>query len=259
MNAVDAKQKNAQLAVVTGKPISCGGSQGRVKATGQGVVHCLAEWARDNKVELVGARATVQGFGNVGAHAAMILDAMGTQIVAVSDHTGSLRNDDGIDTQLLWQHVKRTGGVAGFELAERVTRDEFFATPADFMIPAALENQIAEHEAKLLDVKVIVEGANGPTNPAAEAVLEQRGISIIPDVLANAGGVTVSYYEWLQNRRMERWTLQEVDAKLEMMMVRAYHRVRDLAKERRVPMRVSAYGIALQSLSDCYAARGIFP
>ncbi|HEX6242064.1 MAG TPA: Glu/Leu/Phe/Val dehydrogenase [Polyangiales bacterium] len=259
MNGVDAKQKNAQLAVVTGKPISCGGSQGRVKATGQGVVHCLAEWARDHKVDLVGARATVQGFGNVGAHAAMILDAMGTQIVAVSDHTGSLRNDEGIDTQLLWQHVKRVGGVAGFEQAERVTRDEFFATPADFMIPAALENQIGEHEAKLLDVKVIAEGANGPTSPSGEGILEQRGISIIPDVLANAGGVTVSYYEWLQNRRMERWTLQEVDAKLEMMMVRAYHRVRDLARERRVSMRVAAYGIALQSLSDCYAARGIFP
>jgi glutamate dehydrogenase (NAD(P)+) len=259
MNAVEAKQKNAQLAVVTGKPISCGGSQGRVKATGQGVVHCLAEWARDHRVDLVGARATVQGFGNVGAHAAMILDAMGTQIVAVSDHTGSLRNDAGIDTQLLWQHVKRTGGIGGFELAERITRDEFFATPADFMIPAALENQIGEHEAKLLNVKVVAEGANGPTSPSGETLLEQRGIDIIPDVLANAGGVTVSYYEWLQNRRMERWNLQEVDAKLEATMLRAYHKVRDLARDRRVPMRVAAYGLALQSLSDCYAARGVFP
>jgi glutamate dehydrogenase (NAD(P)+) len=130
MNAVDAKQKNAQLAVVTGKPISCGGSHGRVKATGQGVVHCLAEWARDH-ASIWSARAPpCQGFGNVGAHAAMILDAMGTQIVAVSDHTGSLRNDHGIDTQLLRQHVKRTGGIGGFELAERITRDEFFATPA---------------------------------------------------------------------------------------------------------------------------------
>jgi glutamate dehydrogenase (NAD(P)+) len=259
MNAVEAKQKNAQLAVVTGKPISCGGSHGRVKATGQGVVHCLAEWARDHKVDLQGARAIVQGYGNVGAHAAMILDAMGTSVVAVSDHSGSLRNDHGLDTQLLMQHVKRTGGIAGFEHAEVITRDEFFATPADFFIPAALENQIGEHEAKLLKVKVVAEGANGPTAPSGETLLEQRGIDIIPDVLANAGGVTVSYYEWLQNRRMERWNLQEVDSKLETMMVRAYHKVRDLARERRVPMRIAAYGIALQSLADSYSARGVFP
>lgn len=259
MNAVEAKQKNAQLGVVTGKPVACGGSQGRVKATGQGVVHCVAEWARDHRVELVGARAIVQGYGNVGAHAAMILDAMGVQVVAVSDHTGSLRNDDGLDTLQLMQHVKRAGGIAGFEQAERITRDEFFATPADFMIPAALENQIGEHEARLLNVKVIAEGANGPTSPSGETILEQRGIDVIPDVLANAGGVTVSYYEWLQNRRMERWSLQEVDSKLETMMVRAYHKVRDLAREKRTPMRVAAYGLALQSLADCYAARGVFP
>jgi glutamate dehydrogenase (NAD(P)+) len=259
MNAVEAKQKNAQLAVVTGKPISCGGSQGRVKATGQGVIHCLAEWARDHKVNLTGARAIVQGYGNVGAHAAIILDALGTSVVAVSDHTGSLRNDGGLDTLMLMQHVKRTGGVAGFEHAETITRDEFFATPADFFIPAALENQIGEHEAKLLNVKVVAEGANGPTAPSGETLLEQRGIDIIPDVLANAGGVTVSYYEWLQNRRMERWNLQEVDSKLETQMVRAYHKVRDLAKDRRVPMRIAAYGLALQSLADCYGARGVFP
>jgi glutamate dehydrogenase (NAD(P)+) len=259
MNAVEAKQKNAQLAVVTGKPISCGGSQGRVKATGQGVVHCIAEWARDNGVDLQGARAIVQGFGNVGAHAGMILDALGTKVVAVSDHTGSIHNEKGLDTLMLMQHVRRTGGIAGFERAEPISRDQFFATPADFCVPAALENQIGEHEAKLLDVKVVAEGANGPVSPPGEAILEQRGIALIPDVLANAGGVTVSYYEWLQNRRMERWNLQEVDNKLETMMVRAYHKVRDFARERRVPMRIAAYGIALSSLSDCYAARGVFP
>jgi glutamate dehydrogenase (NAD(P)+) len=259
MNAVEAKQKNAQLAVVTGKPISCGGSQGRMKATGQGVVHCLAEWARDHNVDLQGASSIVQGYGNVGAHAAMILDAMGTKVTAVSDHSGSIRNDAGLDTQLLNHHVKRTGMVAGFERAESISRDEFFSTRADFCIPAALENQIGEHEAKLLNVKVVAEGANGPVSPPGEVLLEQRGIDIIPDVLANAGGVTVSYYEWLQNRRMERWNLQEVDSKLEIMMVRAYHKVRDLSRERKVPMRVAAYGIALRSLADCYGARGVFP
>jgi glutamate dehydrogenase (NAD(P)+) len=259
MNAVDAKHKSAQLAVVTGKPISCGGSQGRVKATGQGVVHCIAQWSADHKLQLVGARAIVQGYGNVGAHAAMLLDAMGVKVVAVSDHSGSLRNDDGLDTLALMHHVKQHGAVAGYERAERISRDEFFATEADFFVPAALENQVGIEEAKLLKVKVVVEGANGPTTPDGEALLLERGIDVVPDVLANAGGVTVSYYEWLQNRRMERWNLQEVDSKLETTMLRAYARVRDFARDRRVPMRLGAYGLALTSLSDCYAARGIFP
>lgn len=259
MNAVEAKQKNAQLAVVTGKPVSCGGSQGRVKATGQGVVYCLGEWSRERKMDFGKCKAIVQGFGNVGAHAALILEALGTSVVAVNDHTGSVHNDGGLDPEALLRHVQRTGGVAGFAEAESVSRDEFFSTPADFLIPAALENQVCEHEARLLNVQVVAEGANGPTSPFGEAILEQRGIDVIPDLLANAGGVTVSYYEWLQNRRMERWTLQEVDAKLHTVMARSYHRVRDLADERKVSKRIAAYGLALQNLADCYAARGIFP
>jgi glutamate dehydrogenase (NAD(P)+) len=259
MNGVGANQKNAQRAVVTGKPIACGGSYGRVKATGQGVVHCLVEWARENKIALEGSRAIVQGFGNVGAHAALLLDAIGVDVVAVSDHTGSLRNDAGLVVQALNDHMRRTGSIAGFEGAEACTRDEFFATPADFFVPAALENQVGAHEARLLNVKLVAEGANGPVNPEGEQILEQRGIEIIPDVLANAGGVTVSYFEWLQNKRMERWTLEEVDSKLETMMMRAYRKVREFSRERKVSGRVAAYSIALKSLSDCYGARGIFP
>jgi glutamate dehydrogenase (NAD(P)+) len=259
MNAVDAKHKSAQLGVVTGKPIACGGSQGRVKATGQGVVHCLAQWCHDRKLEMRGTRAIIQGFGNVGAHAGMLLEGMGVHVVAVSDHSGSLRNDAGIDALLLHQHVQKTGAIAGFAGAERISRDEFFATDAEYFIPAALENQLGPHEAELLKVKLVVEGANGPTTPDGEERLYARGIDVVPDILANAGGVTVSYYEWLQNRRMERWTLQEVDAKLEMMMLRAYGRVRDFSKDRGVSMRLGAYGLALTSLSDCYLARGIFP
>jgi glutamate dehydrogenase (NAD(P)+) len=259
MNSVEATQKNAQRAVVTGKPIACGGSYGRVKATGQGVVHCVNEWAREVKVKLDGTKAIIQGFGNVGSHAAMILENLGVDIVAVGDHSGYLRNDKGLDVQALAEHAHRTGQIAGFERAERLTRDEFFATKADIFIPAALENQVGEHEAKLLDVRVVAEGANGPVNPAGERALLDKGTDVIPDVLANAGGVTVSYYEWLQNKRMERWALEEVDLKLETMMIRSYQRVRDLAKERKVPKRVAAYGIALRSLADPYALRGIFP
>jgi glutamate dehydrogenase (NAD(P)+) len=259
MNRVSSDLKNAQRAVVTGKPISCGGSYGRVKATGQGVVHCLLEWAREHELAVEGTRAIVQGFGNVGSHAAMILSELGVRIVAVNDHTGSVRNDRGLDVRALMQHVKRAGGVAGFELADSITREEFFSTEADFFLPAALENQVGEAEAKLLKVKVIAEGANGPVNPEGEAILEARGIEIIPDVLANAGGVTVSYYEWLQNKRMERWTLHEVDTKLETRMVHCYQRVREVCKELKLSMRIAAYALALRSLADSYAVRGVFP
>jgi glutamate dehydrogenase (NAD(P)+) len=259
MNSVDSSEKNAQRAVVTGKPIACGGSYGRVKATGQGVVHCVNEWFRENKLPLDGARAIVQGFGNVGSHAAMILENMGVNIVAVGDHSGYLRNDQGLDVQALAEYSHRTGQIVGFEGGEHITREDFFATQADVFIPAALENQVGEAEAKLLKVRVVVEGANGPVNPEGERLLLDRGIDVVPDVLANAGGVTVSYYEWLQNKRMERWSLEEVDMKLETMMIRSYHRVRDFAKERKVPKRTAAYGLALLGLSECYALRGIFP
>lgn len=259
MNGMGAQQKNAQRAVVTGKPISCGGSFGRVKATGQGVVHCLVEWAHERGVPIEGARAVVQGFGNVGAHAALLLDALGVKVVAVSDHTGSLHNARGLGVQTLNEYVRHHGAIAGFGGGESISRDAFFATPADFFVPAALENQVGAREADLLDVKVVAEGANGPVNPEGEARLEARGIDVIPDVLANAGGVTVSYFEWLQNKRMERWTLEEVDAKLETMMLRAYRKVRNFVRDHGVPPRVAAYAIALKSLADCYAARGIFP
>jgi glutamate dehydrogenase (NAD(P)+) len=259
MNAVGSQEKNGQRAVVTGKPIACGGSYGRVKATGQGVVHCLVEWAREHDIQLEGSRVIVQGFGNVGAHAAMLLDAMGVKVIAVSDHSGSLRNDQGLMVQALNDHVRHTGSISGFDRAEPISRAEFFATPADYFIPAALENQVGPEEAQLLRVKMVAEGANGPVNPDGEAILEQRGIDVIPDVLANAGGVTVSYFEWLQNKRMERWTLEEVDSKLETMMMRAYRKVRDFSREHGVPKRVAAYSVALRAIADCYAARGIFP
>lgn len=259
MNAADAKSKNGQLAVVTGKPVSCGGSQGRVKATGQGVVHCVVQWALEHELELSGARAIIQGFGNVGGHVGILLRALGVHVVGVNDHTGSIRNDQGLDAIGLREHVRRTGGVAGFAGSEATDRDGFFSTPADFLIPAALENQIGPHEAELLQVRMVTEGANGPVSPEGEQALQARGIEVIPDVLANAGGVTVSYYEWLQNRRMERWTLQEVDSKLEGQMLRAYHRTRELSQQRGISMRLAAYALALRELADCYGARGIFP
>ncbi len=259
MNGVMSSQKNAQRAVVTGKPIAVGGSLGRVKATGQGVVYCATEWARENRLKLEGATAILQGFGNVGSHAGMLLESLGVKVIAVSDHSGNIRNADGIDTHALADHVKKTGAVSGFEGAASISREAFFSTEADFFIPGALENQVGAVEASLLQVKVVIEGANGPVNPDGEAILLGRGIEIVPDILANAGGVTVSYYEWLQNKRNERWTLQEVDMKLETAMIRSYRAVREMANERKVPMRIAAYALALKNLADSYVYRGIFP
>ncbi len=259
MNTASAANKNAQRAVVTGKPIACGGSLGRVKATGQGVAYCVSEWAREHGLKLDGSRVAIQGFGNVGSHAALVLDSMGVDLVAVADFGGYLINPKGIDVRALIAHVKTAGTIAGFGGAERCSHDEFFGAESEFLIPAALENQIGVHEAGLIKARVVVEGANGPVNPEGERALAARGIDIVPDVLANAGGVTVSYYEWLQNRRSERWTLQEVDTKLEMAMMRAYQHVRDFSKTYRCTKRIAAYGIALTTLSECYGERGVFP
>lgn len=259
MNSGGVAHKNAKRAVVTGKPIACGGSQGRVKATGQGVAHCVTQWARDHGRSVEGLKLIVQGFGNVGSHAALVLQGHGASIVGVSDHTGSIVAARGIDAWGLMAHVRDHGGVAGFGGAEACSREDWIATEADVFIPAALENQLGDSEARALKVAVVVEGANGPTNPTGEVVLAERGIEVVPDILANAGGVTVSYYEWLQNKRNERWTLDEVDSKLETAMTRAYRRVREGAKERGCSMRVAAYALALEALREPYQQRGIFP
>lgn len=258
MNQVDHGQKNAQRAVVTGKTITCGGSQGRDKATSQGAVHCLTEWAKDNRFDLEGKTAIIQGFGNVGSFAALLLSKLGVSTIAVGDHTGYMRSAEGFNAHKLNDHVKQHGSIAGYG-GEEISREDFFATKADIFIPAALENQVGEEEAQLLDVKLIVEGANGPLNPRGERILEDRGVAIIPDILANSGGVTVSYYEWVQNLRSEAWDLEEVDRRLEKAMRGAYRRVSFYAQENDVPMRIAAYCLALENLNQAYAERGIFP
>jgi glutamate dehydrogenase (NAD(P)+) len=259
MNSVRNVDKNAQRAVVTGKTLTCGGSPGRGKATSQGVVHCIVEWARDNRVELEGKTAIIQGYGNVGSNAALLLARLGVSTIAVGDHSGYLKNEEGFNAHKLVEHVKRTGSVAGYANGVKISRDEFFSTEADIFIPAALENQVRDAEAQRLQVRLLVEGANGPVNPSAEKILEQREVDIIPDILANSGGVTVSYYEWVQNRRSETWTLDEVDARLEVAMKRAYQRVMFTARERQISPRCAAYVLALQALGTAYDERGIFP
>jgi len=254
-----ANEKSDERAVVTGKTITSGGSEGRERATGQGVVHCIKEWAKDNRFALEGATAMVQGFGNVGSHTAGLLAKLGVATIATGDHTGYLRNEEGFNTHKLGEHVKKHGSIAGYPRGEEISRTEFFETAADLCIPAALENQIGEEEAKALNVKLVAEGANGPVNPDGEAVLADRGIPIIPDVLANSGGVTVSYYEWVQNRNSEHWDVERVDAGLMHVMRRGYQRTMFFAEKHGVDVRTAAYGLALEALATSYAERGIFP
>lgn len=259
MNGSSVNQKNAMRAVVTGKSLSAGGSVGREKATGQGVVYAIDEWAEERSFSLDGATYLVQGFGNVGSHAAKILSRAGAMCVGVNDHTGSIVNPSGIDPLALSAHVAEHGGVSGFARAEACTREEFFATPADLFIPAALEFQIGRHEAQLLQVKCVAEGANGPTTPEGEDVLASKGIEILPDIMANAGGVVVSYFEWVQNRRSETWLLSEVDSRLKYMMSHAWQRMRDFARDHGVSSRTAALAVAVKRLDEVYAERGIFP
>ena len=258
-NMVGSYQKQSMKGVVTGKPVASGGTLGRAKATGQGMVYCVIEWAKQTGFNLEGSTMVVQGFGNVGSNAAVILSKLGVSTIAVGDHTGYMFNPEGFNAHKLQDYVEAHGSINGYPGGKAITREEFFATKCDIFAPSALENQIGEAEAKALNCKLIVEGANGPTNPAGERVLLERGIDVLPDVLANSGGVTVSYYEWVQNKRSESWTEEEVDAKLEKAMTRAFREVSDFSRTKKVDMRIAAYALALQRIEAVYKEREIFP
>jgi glutamate dehydrogenase (NAD(P)+) len=234
----DGEREHHKLrGVVTGKDVRIGGSEGRLRATGQGVVYCIEEWAREHAFDLKGARVIVQGFGNVGSSAAEILSAMGARVVAVNDAHGSVYRDAGLDVAALVQHVhanpanlRRT--VAGFPGGTVISKDDFWAADADICIPAALGEEITGDVAERLRVRLVAEGANGPTTLDGDAVLAARRIDVIPDIICNAGGVTVSYYEWLQNQRLEHWTEAEVNGRLERALKRNYGIIRDVARNR---------------------------
>ena len=258
-NMVGSERKQSVKGVVTGKPVASGGTLGREKATGQGAVYCLIEWAREKNFDLEGKTMTVQGFGNVGSNLSVILSRLGVSTIAVGDHTGYLYNPEGFNAHKLQDYVQEHGSIAGYPGGKKITREEFFATRADIFAPCALENQVGEAEARSLNVSVIVEGANGPLNPAGEKILLERGVDILPDVLCNSGGVTVSYYEWVQNKRSESWSEEEVDEKLERAMQRAYRDVSDMARLRKIDLRIAAYAVALTRIEAVYKEREIFP
>lgn len=254
------QERNRSLHVVTGKPVESGGSVGRDKATGQGVIFCIERWAKDQGFELEGATYFVQGFGNVGSWTARLMKPHGAKLIAVEDVSGSFSNPEGIDPDDLVEYMKaHRGRIAGYPQVTSISHEAFMSTRADIFVPAAMENQITAQTAPLLNVKLVAEGANGPTDPEGDAILGGRGIHVLPDVLCNAGGVAVSYFEWLQNKRSEAWDLAEVDAKLEKLMVSAYERVRDTAKAYGADWRTAAYIVALNRLAKTYKERGIFP
>jgi glutamate dehydrogenase (NAD(P)+) len=258
-NVVGQTAKNSVRRIVTGKSIEAGGSHGRAEATGQGLIHCISEWARVRDFALDGATFTVQGFGNVGSHAARLLTKMGAVMVGVGDWKGYIANSEGINPFKLGEYVQENGSVAGYRGGEKCTRMDFFALETDIFVPAALELELGVEEANVLKAKMVAEGANGPTFPEAEDILAARGVDIIPDILANSGGVIVSYFEWLQNKRAERWELSNVQTRLEHLITRTFEHVRHVAQKRKIDWRTASYAIALKRLQNVYEQRGIFP
>lgn len=253
-------ERNRSAHVVTGKPVESGGSLGRDKATGQGVVFLIERWAEDHGLKLDGATYILQGFGNVGSWVARLMKPHGSKLVAVEDSSGAISNADGIDPDRLFEYACRSNQlVAGCPEVEPLDHKTFISMKADIFIPAALENQITSETAPLLDVKLVAEGANGPTDPDGDRVLQDKGIALIPDILCNSGGVIVSYFEWLQNKRSEFWDLEEVDSKLHRIIINAYERVRDRAEKLDTDWRTAAYVVALSRLETAYKKRGIFP
>ncbi len=259
VNINSAGDRQAVKRVVTGKSIAAGGSLGRDAATGQGVVYCIQEWAHSKRFNLDGATLAVQGFGNVGSNAARILSRMGVTLTAVGDHTGYYMNPEGFNPHKLAEHNKRNRSLEGYPGGRRISREEFFAAEVDIFVPAALELQIGLAEAKEIRAKVVVEGANGPTDTDGDRILAERGIDVVPDILANSGGVIVSYYEWLQNKRSESWEAEEVTTKLERKMRKNYQSVMDKARDLKCDARTASYAIALERLRDVYRARGVWP
>jgi glutamate dehydrogenase (NAD(P)+) len=253
-----SKRAGYSPAVVTGKPISLGGSLGREEATAQGVAYCMEAYARDFDPPIAGSRVVIQGFGNVGANLARILHGMGAKVVAVNAVDGGLVNEKGLDVPALFEHAYRQRKpVPEFAGGEVIENPEIWKVPCDWLIPAALGGVInKERNAESLDCKVVVEAANSPTTPIADKILEDRGIAVLPDFLINAGGVIVSYFEWVQNLQQHPWSLEKVNEELHRKLTVAYETVRDLVRERNVPFRTAAYAIALKRVAEAEALRG---
>ncbi len=241
--------------IVTGKPIELGGSAGREAATGRGVSLITQAAAKDLGIAIKDARIAIQGFGNVGSFAGLLLHQAGAKLIAVSDHTGGIYNERGLDAEALFDHVSEKRGVVGFP-GESLSNEELLAMDCEILIPAALGGVITRDNARDLKAKMIVEAANSPITTIADEILGERGIHIVPDILANAGGVTVSYFEWVQNVQVFTWSLEQVNAELEKYMMAAYQAVHRVMRERNVRMRTAAFSIAIERVAEAERIRG---
>ncbi len=245
--------------VVTGKPIALGGSEGRNEATARGTVYCIVEAAAHLGMDLHEATVAVQGFGNAGSIAAQLIRDEGSTVVAVSDSTGGIHSSAGLDIERVLAWKKEHGTVQGFPGAKDITNPELLEVKCDILIPAALENQITERNAAKIKAKVVAEAANGPTTPEADAILYAKGVFQIPDILCNAGGVTVSYFEWVQDLNRDFWNEAEVNLKLKGIMVKAFRDTLMMSMKEGVNMRTAAYLLAVQRVADATAMRGLYP
>ena len=245
--------------VVTGKPIHLGGSLGRVKATGRGVFVTGREAARRIELKLDGARVAVQGFGNVGSSAAELFAQAGAKIVAAQDHTGTIFNPNGLDLAELMPVVRAEGGVGGYKNAERIDNEAFWDIDCDILIPAALEGQITAERARRTKARLVLEGANGPTLPEADDMLADRGILVVPDVICNAGGVTVSYFEWVQDFSSFFWTEDEINLRLDKIMVGALKKIWDTADRHHITLRTATFAVACERILMAREERGLYP
>ncbi|MGH9691155.1 MAG: Glu/Leu/Phe/Val family dehydrogenase [Candidatus Acidiferrales bacterium] len=246
------------LGVVTGKPVSIGGSEGRREATARGCLVVAEEACKVKKMSLRGASVAIQGFGNAGSSAARLFAEKKARIIAISDSRGGVFNSRGIDPLKAMRYKERSGTVVGMPGTSRISNDDLLTMKCDILIPAALENAITLNNADQIKAKIVAEAANGPTTPHADEVLARRGIALLPDILTNAGGVTVSYFEWLQDQS-SFWSESEVNAKLESVMRRAFQEVHEMARKHRTHMRTGAYALAVGRVADATLVRGLFP
>ena len=262
-DTVTMLEGKAVMEIVTGKPVALGGSLGRKEATGRGVAIATAELIKRQQGKLSETTVAVQGYGNVGSAAATILQGMGCKIVAVSDVSGGLYCESGLDTASLNQHVENHPKhlLEGYDApgVQLITNEELLCADVDVLVPAALEHAIHAGNAGNIQARSIVEGANGPTTPEADAILSERGVVVVPDILANAGGVIVSYFEWVQDLQNYFWEEEEVNRRLERIMVRSFREVWDFSQEKRVPLRLGASMLAISRVAEAVHARGIFP
>jgi glutamate dehydrogenase (NAD(P)+) len=245
--------------VVTGKPISVGGSLGRNEATARGAVFTLLQWAHVTGNQVTDARVSIQGYGNAGSIAATLLAAEGAKIIAVSDSQGGIHNPAGLDPAKVSAFKREHGTVVGYRDSDEVTNREILEVECDILVPAALENQITKHNAPRIQARVVAEAANGPTTPEADQILFERGIFVIPDILCNAGGVTVSYFEWVQDMQSFFWTEDRINDSLKGIMDRAFGAVYEMAQRYEVDMRTAAYMVAVARVAEATTLRGLYP